>query len=122
MDPIIISTSDGGTPKYSVTPRPWLPNTPNDQVSSRINRYLYFLFNSHCGQPIFPFGEDHTTRGRSTISPKFSLRPSVTMNRRVNGFLDLVCSSLISSSTRSRSSMSLCSNHRTVDREICKPF
>lgn len=54
------------------------------------------------------------------MSPVFSKRPSVTMKRRVNGFLAI--SFLTFSRTLSRSSMSLCSYHLMVLLEICSPF
>jgi hypothetical protein len=50
----------------------------------------------------------------------FSNSPSVMMNRRVSGFLD--CSLTTFFNTFSRSSMSLCSYHRTVLLLIWMPF
>lgn len=66
MDPTIISTSVAymkeivsavhmqelprltGTLYSSVSPRPVRPTEPNDMLSSKINRYLYFFFSSIC--------------------------------------------------------------------------
>lgn len=64
--------------------------------------------------------EERTTLGRSTMSPVFSKRPSVTMKRLVSDFFAI--SFLTFSSTRSRSSMSLCSYHLMVLLEISSPF
>lgn len=84
---------------------------------------LVFLLQFNLSSALPPkIDEENTTLGKSTISPKFSLNPSVTINLLVKGFLERNCSTLISSRTLSKSSISLCSYHRTVDLEICRPF
>lgn len=114
----------------SVRPAPRRPITPMDCDSSRINRYLNFFLSS-------------TNRFKGAISPWFAERPSETMKRRVKRLLcytrwrvshhplhilvgslrlTIKSSDLMSSNTRSKSSMSLCLNQRMLDRDICTPF
>lgn len=45
-EPMIMSTCEGSTFCASVRPRPVRPRTPNDQVSSKMMRNLYFSFSS----------------------------------------------------------------------------
>lgn len=64
--------------------------------------------------------QELTRVGRSLMSPRASKRPSVMMKRLVKGFF--FCSSTTLARTRARSSISLCSYHRTMLREIWIPL
>lgn len=69
-----ISTSPGCSPASSQAPRPCSPSTPNAKDSSTSMRYLKRVFSS-------------CTALSGARSPVDAKMPSVTMKRRLSGFL-----------------------------------
>mmetsp|Transcript_15665 Transcript_15665/g.47229 ORF Transcript_15665/g.47229 Transcript_15665/m.47229 type:complete len:258 (+) Transcript_15665:704-1477(+) len=70
----MMSTSRGCSPACSAAPRPVLPSTPSDMLSSTTSRYLYLYLRAQIAC-------------RGARSPALTYIPSTTMYRRFSGFV-----------------------------------